>query len=183
MLAQVDPFLRNLNPFLDWLGLYKHEAAAFFALDTAATQATLARSGQADVAGCTDGNNAKPVHYLRTTNPVNPEALAAYPKRIAHATAPTRTSRRSATRICPAGLKVFGNYLCTTNPVPTVVQTIDPLNPGVGAITNLISQDDVRADRPVRLRRPVARQRRRAAVPRAGAARRRCSGSRASIRT
>jgi phospholipid/cholesterol/gamma-HCH transport system substrate-binding protein len=137
VLAQVDPFLRNLNPFLDWVGLYKHEAAAFFALDSAATQASAAVCSK-PVSNCTAADPQKQVHYLRTTNPVNPEALAAYPKRIA--------SNRSnpyfqplGYKDLPTGLKVFGSYLCTTNPVPTVVQTIDPLLPGVGALTNLLS--------------------------------------------
>jgi hypothetical protein len=136
VLAQVDPFLRNLNPFLDWVGLYKHEAAAFFALDTAATQAT-GKVCATSVASCTAGSRS--VHYLRTTNPVNPEALATYPKRIA--------TNRSNPYFQPlgyndlaTGLKVFGSYLCTTNPVPTVVQTTDPLLPGVGALTTLLPQ-------------------------------------------
>jgi virulence factor Mce-like protein len=138
--AQADPFLRSLNPFLDWVGLYKHEVAAFFALDTAATQATQAVCDK-PVQRCTSVDNARQVHYLRTTNPVNPEALATYPKRIA--------SNRNNPYFAPlgykdlaTGLKVFGTYLCTTNPVPTVVQTIDPLLPGIGPITDLISQDE-----------------------------------------
>jgi phospholipid/cholesterol/gamma-HCH transport system substrate-binding protein len=136
VLAQLDPFLRNINPFLDWLGLYKHEAAAFFALDSAATQAT-GKVCKTKVTNC--GTADTPVHYLRTSNPINPEALAAYPKRPA--------SNRSNPYFAPlgyndlgSGLKVFGTYLCTTNPVPTVVRTTDPTNPGVGDITTLIPQ-------------------------------------------
>jgi phospholipid/cholesterol/gamma-HCH transport system substrate-binding protein len=113
VLAQVDPFLRDLNPFLDWFGLYKHEAAAFFANSTAATQATQTVAG-------------KSVHYLRLSNPVMPESLAAYPNRIA--------SNRSNPYMPPlayqqlaTGLPVFGSYLCTSNPVPTVSTTgLDP---------------------------------------------------------
>jgi phospholipid/cholesterol/gamma-HCH transport system substrate-binding protein len=136
VLAQVDPFLRNLNPFLDWVGLYKHEAAAFFALDSAATQAT-GQVCKTDVISCTTAS--VPVHYLRTSNPVNPEALAAYPTRPA-------TNRSNpyfaplGYKDLPTGLKVFGTYLCTTHPVPTVVNTIDPNNPGVGPPTTLIPQ-------------------------------------------
>jgi hypothetical protein len=136
VLAQVDPFLRNLNPFLDWVGLYKHEAAAFFALDSAATQA-MGKVCKSDVTSCSAAS--VPVHYLRTSNPVNPEALAAYPTRPA--------TNRSNPYVAPlgykdlgSGLKVFGNYLCTTNPVPTVVDTADPSTPGVGPITTLIPQ-------------------------------------------
>jgi phospholipid/cholesterol/gamma-HCH transport system substrate-binding protein len=140
VLAQADPFLRSLNPFLDWLGLYKHEAAAFFALDTAATQATAAVCDK-PVQRCTSANNSKQVHYLRTTNPVNPEALATYPKRIASNRSNPYFQPLGYLDLARGGLKVFGSYLCTTNPVPTVVQTIDPLLPGVGAVTNLISPE------------------------------------------
>ena len=56
-----------MNPVLRWLGLYKREVAAFFALDSASGQATDSPAGS-------DG----PVHYLRTTNPLNMENLAAY---------------------------------------------------------------------------------------------------------
>jgi virulence factor Mce-like protein len=136
VLAQLDPFLRNINPFLDWLGLYKHEAAAFFALDSAATQAT-GKICATNVATCTGGT--KSVHYLRTSNPINPEALAAYPYRIAS----NRSNpyfRPLGYNDLPSGLKVFGSYLCTTNPDPTVVNTTDPLTPGVGAPTTLLPQ-------------------------------------------
>ena len=71
LLAQLDPFLRNLNPILAYAGNYKKEIAAFFALDAAATQATDSPPGAPTT-----------IHYLRTTNPLNPENLAVYPKRI-----------------------------------------------------------------------------------------------------
>jgi phospholipid/cholesterol/gamma-HCH transport system substrate-binding protein len=130
VLAQIDPFLRDLNPFIDWLGLYKHEATAFFANSTAATEATFPL------------DSSKPggasAHYLRTSNPVNPENLAVYPNRIA--------SNRSNPYVAPlgynklaTGLEVFGNYLCTNNPIPQVVNTQDPNNPGVGPPTPLLA--------------------------------------------
>ncbi|HEY2604166.1 MAG TPA: MlaD family protein [Thermoleophilaceae bacterium] len=136
VLAQVDPFLRSLNPFIDWIGLYKHEAAAFFALDTAATQATATVCATA-VQRCTAG--VRQVHYLRTTNPINPEALAAYPTRIASNRSNPYFQPLGYNDLGKGGLKVFGSYLCTTNPDPTVVQTADPATPGVGPPTDLIS--------------------------------------------
>ena len=120
VLGQVDPFLRSLNPFLDWLGLYKHEAAAFFALDTDATQATAAVCDK-PVQRCTSADNSKQVHYLRTTNPVNPEALAAYPKRIQSNRNNPYFQPLGYLDLAKGGLKVFGNYLCTSNPDPTVL--------------------------------------------------------------
>ena len=72
--ARLDPFLRNLTPIVDYLGLYKRELAAFFANDSAATQA-------ADV-GCSA--RVQQIHYLRTTNPTNPEMMAACPNAPGH---------------------------------------------------------------------------------------------------
>ncbi|MGH2948257.1 MAG: MlaD family protein [Solirubrobacteraceae bacterium] len=66
LIAQLDPAMRQLTPILDFIGLYRRELTTFFANTAAATQAKTA-----------DG-----VHYLRTTNPLNPENLAAYPRRI-----------------------------------------------------------------------------------------------------
>src|SRR4029078_11078086 len=40
LLARLDPWLRNLTPIIDYLGLYRREIVAFFANDAAATQAT-----------------------------------------------------------------------------------------------------------------------------------------------
>jgi virulence factor Mce-like protein len=123
LLGQLDPFLRNLNPILDYLGLYKREIAAFFSLDSASTQAVDRPTGAPGV-----------VHYLRTANPLNPENLAAYPKRI--------STNRSNPYVAPGGyakypIKVFGTYLCTNNPVPSLVNPSLPLPAGLPAIPNL----------------------------------------------
>jgi virulence factor Mce-like protein len=100
LLRRVGPFLQQFTPIVDYLGLYKREIAAFFANDSAATEAT-----------------QKGHHYLRTQNPVNPEIMAAYPNRL-------RTNR-SNPYIEPGGyskladhLQTFGSYLCTQNTVP-----------------------------------------------------------------
>jgi phospholipid/cholesterol/gamma-HCH transport system substrate-binding protein len=67
LLAQLDPALRQLTPMLDFIGQYKPELTAFFANTVGATQAQ------------DPGTN---LHYLRTTNPLNLENLAAYPARL-----------------------------------------------------------------------------------------------------
>jgi ABC-type transporter Mla subunit MlaD len=104
LLVATDPFLRNLNPIIKWVGLYKHEITAFFANDVAATQASSLGADQ-----------KTQLHYLRTSNPLNPENLAIYPKRI--------SSNRSNPYVAPLGysklpIKVFGTYTCTSNPIP-----------------------------------------------------------------
>jgi len=67
LLAQVDPAAQQLVPLLDFVGLYKPELTSFFANVVGATQAR---------------STSTRVHYLRTTNPFNPENLAVYPRRL-----------------------------------------------------------------------------------------------------
>jgi virulence factor Mce-like protein len=67
LLAQVDPASRQLIPILQFLGTYKAELNSFFANTAAATQAF---------------DPSTRLHYLRTTNPLNLENLAAYPRRL-----------------------------------------------------------------------------------------------------
>ena len=115
LLAQIDPFLRELNPILTYLGYYKNEITAFFANDVAATQATEFPIGS-DV----------PVHYLRTSNPTNPENLAAYPYRLSTNRSNPYTEPLGYRKL-KTGLEVFGEYLCTENavvpltPVPSLL--------------------------------------------------------------
>lgn len=68
LLRALDPFLRNLNPILVGLKLYKHETTAVFA--------NLAASSNAVVSG-------QKVHYLRAMGPLNPETVSTYANRLA----------------------------------------------------------------------------------------------------
>jgi phospholipid/cholesterol/gamma-HCH transport system substrate-binding protein len=106
LLAQLDPFLRNFNPFLRYLSLYKREIAALFANDTATLQAT-------------DQIGEDRVHYLRLTSPVNPESLAVYPQRLG--------SSRHNPYFAPGGydklrggLEDFNTNLCGSGGFPTL---------------------------------------------------------------
>jgi phospholipid/cholesterol/gamma-HCH transport system substrate-binding protein len=115
LLRRLDPFLRQFTPIIDYLGLYKHEIASFFALDSAVTQAQ-------DVADNTTGR----LHYLRTQNPSNPEIMAGYPSRIAS----NRSNPYFAPQTYkPGQLKVFGSYLCGTTPVPNEPAPLAPWLP------------------------------------------------------
>ena len=58
-------------PVVDYINTYRREIAAFFANSTATTQA----SGQ-------NITQTKSLHYLRISNPVNPEVLTAYQNRL-----------------------------------------------------------------------------------------------------
>jgi hypothetical protein len=106
LLRQTDPALRQLIPILGFLGQYKRELTSFFANTAAATQAF---------------DPGTRLHYLRTTNPLNLENLAAYPHRIG-------TNRPNPYQL-PGGydrlaknLQVYENRHCN-NPVPTMSMT------------------------------------------------------------
>src|ERR687894_229934 len=136
LLGQLDPALRQVNPVLDYLGLYKPELTAFFANTTAATQAT------------TVGSRG-PIHYLRTTNPLNPENLAVYPKRL-----PTN---RTNPYTLPGhfdqireGLPSYETRHCTNGPIPTISnvpsQVVPPTLPDLGLpidVPSLVPDTDV----------------------------------------
>jgi phospholipid/cholesterol/gamma-HCH transport system substrate-binding protein len=95
LLAQLDPAAQQLVPILDFLGLYKRELTAFFANTVAATQA----------------KNAAQVHYLRTTNPLNPENLAVYPRRLG-TNRPNAYMQPNGSDKLPSGMEVFENRHC-----------------------------------------------------------------------
>jgi phospholipid/cholesterol/gamma-HCH transport system substrate-binding protein len=108
ILARLDPFLRQLTPVVDYLGLYRREIAAFFATDSAATQAV-------DRGFATN----KALHYLRVMNPLNPEIMTGYPNRLATSRANPYTEPGAYDRLSRGQpLPVFGSYLCTSNPTP-----------------------------------------------------------------
>jgi phospholipid/cholesterol/gamma-HCH transport system substrate-binding protein len=77
LLRALDPFLRNLNPILTGLGLYKREVTSLMGNVAAATNAVHLSS------------QGKQIHYLRLLGPFGPESLATYPNR-------TTTNRNNA---------------------------------------------------------------------------------------
>jgi phospholipid/cholesterol/gamma-HCH transport system substrate-binding protein len=106
-LTAAKPYLGNLVPVIDYIDTYRREIAAFFANSTATTQG---------VAASAYGRN---LHYLRISNPINPESLATYAQRPA--------TNRSDPYLAPGGylsllrgLPVFGRYLCTAHPLPSI---------------------------------------------------------------
>ncbi len=151
LLARLDPFLRNLTPILDYVGLYKRELAAFFANDAAATQAT-------DV-GFAD--SSQQIHYLRTTTPTNPEMMAAWPHRLGTNRSNPYTEPGGYRKLATEGhLEVFGSYLCTQNPTPAAPAARRPV----------LSGRDRRPRRALRIR-SAGERRQGAALRPAGAAR------------
>ena len=122
LLAQVDPAAQQLVPLLDFVGLYKDELNAFFANTVAATQAR---------------STSTRVHYLRTTNPFNPENLAAYPRRIG-TNRPNPYAKPGMFNKLRSGLEVYEDRHCgravpgVSNDASSLVPTVPtPPLPGV----------------------------------------------------
>jgi ABC-type transporter Mla subunit MlaD len=113
LLRAIDPFLRNLNPVITGLGLYKHELTATMANVAAMSNARLPTNAE-----------GKQVHYLRSIGPFTPESLATYPSR-------TTTGRTNAYpqplsgKSLATGLPSFDTRGCTSG----VTATLDPETP------------------------------------------------------
>ncbi len=117
LIAQLDPAMRQLGPIFDFLALYKPELTSFFANTVAGTQA----------------KDAKGVHYLRTTNPLNAENLAVYPRRIG-TNRPNPYAKPGVFNQLASGLPVFENRQCGTGS-PTVTNVpVPPVPPIVGIL-------------------------------------------------
>lgn len=72
LLRAIDPFIRNLNPILTGLGLYKHEVTSFFGNIAASLAAELT----------TENERGEHIHFLRAMGPINTETLSTYGNRL-----------------------------------------------------------------------------------------------------
>lgn len=124
LLGQLVPATAQLTPATDFIGLYKRELTSFFANAGSATQARDARTG---------------LHYLRTSNPLNPENLAVYPNRL--------PSNRPNPYALPGhfdqinqGLPVYENRQCNAaNLIPSITNTpIGVVNTVVDAVPTAV---------------------------------------------
>jgi phospholipid/cholesterol/gamma-HCH transport system substrate-binding protein len=118
LLGRLDPFLRQLDPIVTVLARYRHEITAFLANVSAATNAY---NSPAEA-------NGRQVHYVRSTAPLGPDVLAAFPHRLA----PDRTNPYTAplgyrrlmrdldsfeTRQCSAGIEASLNPATPTDAI------------------------------------------------------------------
>jgi len=114
LLRAVDPFLRNLNPVLVGLKLYRVDLAGFFG-NLAATL-----NGELPLNEGEEEGAAQP-HYLRIMGPLLPETVATYPQRLAI----NRTSPYSPPKWAEglaSGLPGFETRQCATG----IVANLDP---------------------------------------------------------
>ena len=113
LLRALDPFLRNLNPILVGLKLYRSEVTAFFG--------NLAATFNGQLPAEIGNENAEQPRYLRVIGPMNPETLATYPRRLTI----NRNSAYSPPRWAEdlvSGLPSFETRQCTSG----IIATLDP---------------------------------------------------------
>jgi len=106
LLRAIDPFVRNLNPLLVGLKLYRSEVTSFFA-NLAATF-----SGELPPPEGAPEGVERP-HYLRVVGGMNPETISSYPRRLTI----NRNSAYSPPKWAEgliAGLPSFDTRQCTT---------------------------------------------------------------------
>jgi len=114
LLRRLKPYLGGLVPVIRYLTDYRREIAAFFANSTATTQAT-----------ATALTSSALLHYVRISNPLGPETLTVYSHRPASSRGNPYLEPGGYDRLA-RGLPVFGDYLCTDNPLPTIGSAVPP---------------------------------------------------------
>jgi ABC-type transporter Mla subunit MlaD len=127
LLVRLKPYLGGVVPVINYINSYRREIAGFFGNGTASTQG---------VQGSSLGGN---LHYARVSNPVNPEVLTPYQRRL--------QTNRSNPYLAPGGyqgllqgLPVFGSYLCQSNPLPTFAPSLSTSTTTVGSAVLTIAQ-------------------------------------------
>jgi phospholipid/cholesterol/gamma-HCH transport system substrate-binding protein len=118
LLRAADPFVRNLNPIVTGLGLYKREVTSFFGNIAVASNGELTE---------TNAETGQKIHFLRTMGPIVPESLASYPSRLASNRANAYPEPEWAEEILH-GLPSFNTANCTGGLVAELESTT-PTNP------------------------------------------------------
>lgn len=119
LLARLKPYLGGVVPVVNYINDYRREIAGFFANSAAATQNTAATASGRSLS-----------HVLRISNPIGPETLATQQTRLAINRSNPYLEPGGYSRLT-TGLPVFGSYLCTSNPLPTIGALIPPSLAGV----------------------------------------------------
>src|SRR3954464_8740991 len=124
LLGQLVPATAQLTPAVDFIGQYKREVGGFFGNTAAATQAK---------------DPASKLHYLRTSNPLNLENLAVYPRRLP-TNRPNPYTLPGTFDQLPQGLPVYEDRQCSSASVtPSIVNTpIDVVNDVVSAVPTAV---------------------------------------------
>ena len=129
LVAQLDPATAQLTPAVEFIGLYKRELTSFFGNTAATTQAR---------------DPASQLHYLRTSNPLNPENLAVYPNRLP-TNRPNPYRQPGGFDELQQGLAVYEDRQCNaSNLLPTVTNTpLEIVNTVVDAVPTTVPVPDI----------------------------------------
>jgi ABC-type transporter Mla subunit MlaD len=130
LLRAVDPFVRNFNPIVTGLGLYKKEVTAFFANLAVTTNSALPE---------TNVQTGQPIHFLRAMGPINAESIASYPSRLALNRNSAYSPPRWAEEILQ-GLPSFNTTNCSTG----LNAELDPESAKSPAILERIRKHDTK---------------------------------------
>jgi ABC-type transporter Mla subunit MlaD len=124
LLRALDPFLRNVNPLLTGLGLYKREVTALLGNVTAATNAVHLSS------------QGEQIHYLRLLGPFGPESLSTYPNRLT-VNRNNAYTQPGVFKNLAAGLPSFDTRQCSAG----ITATLDPNTPNEPAFNQRTGGD------------------------------------------
>jgi phospholipid/cholesterol/gamma-HCH transport system substrate-binding protein len=124
LLRALDPFLRNLNPILTGLDLYKRELAATIGNVAAATN------------GVHLNSQGEQVHALRILGPFGPETLATYPNRLTTNRNSAYSRPGSSSRLA-RGLLNFETRQCSSG----ITASLDPDTPNQPAFNERTGGD------------------------------------------
>jgi phospholipid/cholesterol/gamma-HCH transport system substrate-binding protein len=126
VLDAFQPWLRNVDPMVGYLGQHKREITAFLANTTAAG---LARD-LPDVFEDPNATLGSAVHYLRTSQTLSPESLTFYPRALGSGRANAYPAPGAGDRLA-AGLPVLSPELCGNGdvapPTSAIPDTLTPL--------------------------------------------------------
>ena len=117
LLADFEPFLRNFNPLIDYLRLNRREVTSFFANTTAASTGRQPRASAR-------APESDPIHYLRVTQTLTPQALSYYARSLGQTRNNAYMAPGGLDRLA-SGLAVYDTRFCA-NGDPTPPTTSDP---------------------------------------------------------
>jgi phospholipid/cholesterol/gamma-HCH transport system substrate-binding protein len=111
LLRASEPFVRNFNPLVTGLGLYKRDIAASFGNLASVFHGRLT------------GETGTATHYLRVMGPINAETLATYPTRLLNNRNSPYSPSGWAALLANGSLPVYDNRQCTGGATATIAPT------------------------------------------------------------
>jgi phospholipid/cholesterol/gamma-HCH transport system substrate-binding protein len=134
LLRTLDPFLRNLNPVLVGLGLYKQEVTAAFANLAATFHGVLTEENE----------QGQHLNYLRVLGPINAETLSTYDQRLAINRNSAYSPPKWAELLKSGSLPGFGTAQCSAGSTAT----LDPATPESPAFKERVVLGEAPVEKP-----------------------------------